>query len=86
VSILLFHTHVIRWLIKSINSETKQRTLEELDQVFSVPVNVFAHYQLTKALPYWIKRWIFFRRDAQLEPLYKVELDKKEKATSLHSE
>jgi len=62
--------------------ETKQRTLEELDQVFSVPVNVFAKYQMTKTLPYFIKRWIFFNRRATLEPLYHVdeeveEIDKK---------
>jgi len=50
--------------------ETKQRTLEELDQIFSVPVPVFAKYQLTQSLPYWIKRWIFWNRKATLRPLY----------------
>jgi sugar porter (SP) family MFS transporter len=53
--------------------ETKQRTLEELDQVFSVPVYIFAKYQVTKSLPYFIKRWVFFRRGARLEPLYNVD-------------
>jgi hypothetical protein len=67
-----------------INSETKQRTLEELDQIFSVPTHIFAKYQLTKALPYFVKRWIFFRRNARLEPLYKLEIDKKE--SYLHEE
>jgi len=66
--------------MESINSETKQRTLEELDQVFSVPVSVFAKYQLTKALPYFVKRWIFFQRSARLEPLYKIEIEKKKEA------
>jgi hypothetical protein len=61
-----------------VNSETKRLTLEELDQVFSVPTRVFAKYQLTKALPYFIKRWILFRRNTHLEPLYKVEIEKKE--------
>jgi len=71
-----------------IDRETKQRTLEELDQIFSVPVGVFAKYQLTKALPYFIKRWIFFRRSARLEPLYKIgngfgeEEDVKEKGSA----
>jgi len=62
--------------------ETKQRTLEELDQVFSVPVGVFAKYQVTKSLPYFIKRWVFFQRSATLEPLYKVdqELEGSEKS------
>ncbi len=50
--------------------ETKQRTLEELDYVFAVPTSTFARYQTTKALPYWIKRWVFFNRSARLEPLY----------------
>jgi hypothetical protein len=30
------------------------------------------HYQLFKALPWWIQRYIF-RRDVQLEPLYKFD-------------
>jgi hypothetical protein len=54
------------------NRETKQRTLEELDQIFNVPIPVFARYQLTKTLPYFIKRWIFFQRHARLEPLYRT--------------
>jgi hypothetical protein len=66
-------------------SETKQRTLEELDQIFSVPTGVFAKYQLTKALPYFFKRWVFLRRNARLEPLYKVEIEKK-KDTSAHED
>jgi hypothetical protein len=50
--------------------ETKQRTLEELDYVFAVPTRTHMHYQCTKALPYFINRWIFMRKDAVLEPLY----------------
>lgn len=50
--------------------ETKQRTLEELDYVFAVPTSTFMSYQTSKALPYWIKRWVFFNRSAKLEPLY----------------
>ncbi|KAK0625407.1 hypothetical protein B0T17DRAFT_272539 [Bombardia bombarda] len=50
--------------------ETKQRTLEELDYVFAVPTHKFASYQLTQALPWWFKRWVLWRRDAQLKPLY----------------
>ncbi|KAI8624757.1 sugar transporter-domain-containing protein [Xylariaceae sp. FL1651] len=53
--------------------ETKQRTLEELDYVFAVPTGKFAKYQLTKALPWGIKRYVFFQRSAQLEPLYKKD-------------
>jgi len=54
--------------------ETKQRTLEELDQVFSVPNSVFVKYQFTKALPFWFKRWVLFRRNTVLEPLYHDEV------------
>ncbi|KAF3799609.1 Solute carrier family 2 facilitated glucose transporter member 2 [Colletotrichum gloeosporioides] len=54
--------------------ETKQRTLEELDYVFAVPTKLFMRYQVTKALPYWFKRWILWQRDAILEPLYKFDL------------
>jgi hypothetical protein len=50
--------------------ETKQRTLEELDYVFAVPTRTHAKYQLTKALPYFINRWILFQKGAILEPLY----------------
>ncbi|TQN75081.1 putative metabolite transport protein YfiG [Colletotrichum shisoi] len=54
--------------------ETKQRTLEELDYIFAVPTRVFMRYQIREALPYWFKRWVLFRRDATLEPLYKFDL------------
>jgi len=53
--------------------ETKQRTLEELDQIFGVPVHIFARYQVMEVLPYIIKRRIFFRRNAALRPLYTIE-------------
>ena len=50
--------------------ETKQRTLEELDYIFAVPTRTHMRYQITKALPYFIQRWIFRRKSAVLEPLY----------------
>lgn len=52
--------------------ETKQRTLEELDYIFAVPTRVHMKYQVTKALPYWFKRYIF-RQNIELEPLYKFD-------------
>lgn len=52
--------------------ETKQRTLEELDYIFAVPTRVHMHYQVFKVLPWWTQRYIF-RRDVQLEPLYKLD-------------
>jgi len=53
--------------------ETKQKTLEELDYVFAVPTGKFAKYQLTEALPYWFKRWVLFRKNTELKPLYHTD-------------
>lgn len=55
--------------------ETKQRTLEELDYVFGVPTRIHIHYQLFQALPWWVNRYVLFRRNsAPLEPLYRFEV------------
>ncbi|KAF8972920.1 hypothetical protein BDZ97DRAFT_1648848 [Flammula alnicola] len=53
--------------------ETKQRTLEELDFVFAVPTRKHIQYQAKTFLPYFIKRWILFRKDATLQPLYNFD-------------
>ena len=50
--------------------ETKQRTLEELDYVFAVPTRKHMSYQITKAAPWWFKRYILCNKRAKLEPLY----------------
>ncbi|KAH7117556.1 hypothetical protein B0J11DRAFT_87834 [Dendryphion nanum] len=50
--------------------ETKQRTLEELDYIFGVPGSTFIDYQLKKAAPWWVQRWVLMKKDAVLEPLY----------------
>ena len=50
--------------------ETKQRTLEELDYVFAVPTRTHVKYQVTKALPWWFKRYILCNKRVKLEPLY----------------
>ncbi|EXJ82823.1 hypothetical protein A1O3_06638 [Capronia epimyces CBS 606.96] len=47
--------------------ETKQLTLEELDQVFSVPTKSFISHELKVWLPYFIKRHIF-RQDIPKPP------------------
>ena len=52
--------------------ETKQRTLEELDYVFAMPTSQHMHYQVTEFLPYWIRRYVFFRK-VDLKPLYDFE-------------
>ena len=53
--------------------ETMQRTLEELDWVFAVPVRTFAHYQLTIALPWFFTRYVLFQKNATKPPLYHFE-------------
>ncbi|TCD66565.1 hypothetical protein EIP91_001233 [Steccherinum ochraceum] len=52
--------------------ETKALSLEELDQVFSVPSHVHAAYQL-KALPHNVKKHIFRMSVGDLPPLYEHE-------------
>lgn len=54
--------------------ETKQRTLEELDYIFAVPTKLFVSYQVRKAVPYFIQRYIFWRKNAVLEPLYQIDM------------
>ena len=55
-----------------IPTETKQRTLEELDYVFAVPTSKHANYQLKTFLPYWVRRYVLFQK-VTLEPLYNFE-------------
>ena len=50
--------------------ETKQRTLEELDYVFSVPDRKLASYHLKTVLPWFVKRYIFWQKDATCPELY----------------
>ena len=40
----------------------------------AVPTRTHAKYQLTKALPYWFKRYIFLNKNAKLEPLYHFDV------------
>ena len=53
--------------------ETKQRTLEELDYIFAVPTRTFIKYQYSTWLPWYIKRYVFFNKNAVLEPLYNFD-------------
>ncbi|KAF2460215.1 hypothetical protein BDY21DRAFT_280315 [Lineolata rhizophorae] len=59
------------WLVLLFLPETKAKTLEELDQVFSVPTHVHAMYGL-RQIPYFINRYIL-RRDVKPEILYERE-------------
>jgi hypothetical protein len=72
------HSHYVYFTTSQTNLspfhvETKQRTLEELDYVFAVPTSRHMSYQANTWLPYFIKRWVFFRKDAKLTPLYNFD-------------
>jgi hypothetical protein len=49
--------------------ETRLKTLDELDEVFSVPMRTFIKYQTTEYLPWTIKRYGMGQREAELKPL-----------------
>lgn len=49
--------------------ETKLRTLEELDQVFSFPTRDFIKYQVTQFLPWFFKRYFLRQETAELQPM-----------------
>jgi hypothetical protein len=46
----------------------------------------FAKYQLTKALPWWFNRWVLFRRNAVLEPLYTFDQPERQASDEVQSE
>jgi hypothetical protein len=61
-------------------SETKGKTLEELDQVFSVPTHIHAAYGL-RQLGYFVNRYIM-RRDVKPERLYERETEEDRRASA----
>ncbi|OBW63920.1 MAG: Uncharacterized protein AUREO_060140 [Aureobasidium pullulans] len=55
--------NLIAWfMIFAFVRETKQLTLEEIDQVFSVPTKTFLNYELTTWLPWFVKRHLLFQK------------------------
>ncbi|CAI6093559.1 unnamed protein product [Clonostachys chloroleuca] len=62
--------NLIAWfMIFCFVRETKQLTLEELDQVFSVPTKEFIAYETKVWLPYFIKRHIFRKNIPKPPPI-----------------
>ncbi|THX54519.1 hypothetical protein D6D06_05471, partial [Aureobasidium pullulans] len=49
--------------------ETKRRTLEELDEVFSISTTRHAAYQTRVWLPWWIRRYVLRQKDVVLPGL-----------------
>lgn len=60
------------WLILMFMPETKGKTLEELDQVFSVPTRFHARWGL-RQIPYVIRRYLFRQKGLKPEVLYEME-------------
>jgi hypothetical protein len=66
--------NLIAWfMIFCFVRETKQLTLEELDQVFSVPTKSYLKYELTTWLPWFIKRYVLFQKVERPPPIIEKE-------------
>ncbi|ETN43817.1 uncharacterized protein HMPREF1541_11141 [Cyphellophora europaea CBS 101466] len=66
--------NLIAWcMIFCFVRETKQLTLEEIDQVFSVPTKSFLSYETKVWLPYFIKRHIFRQKIEKPPPIIEKE-------------
>ncbi|KAJ7151459.1 sugar transporter [Mycena crocata] len=62
--------NLIAWgMIFCFVRETKELTLEELDQVFSVPTSQYIKYESTVWLPWFVKRYILFKNIPKPPPL-----------------
>lgn len=59
------------WMVLLFMPETKGKTLEELDQVFSVPTRLHARYRL-RQIGYFFNRYLL-QRDVRSEVLYERE-------------
>ena len=49
--------------------ETRLKTLDELDDVFSIPTRTFIRYQSTEYVPYVVRRYLLRDKHAELKPL-----------------
>jgi MFS family permease len=55
--------------------ETKQRTLEEMDYIFAVPMRTHMKFQAGKMFPWWFKRYILRRKGVPAPQLYRFDSD-----------
>lgn len=57
--------NMVGWvLVLLFVRESKMRTLEQLDEVFSVPERRFIEYQLKEVVPWWMKRYVLMQKNA----------------------
>ena len=52
-------------LVFFLVEETRWVNLETLDTVFEHPKREFAHYQLTKQVPYLVKKYLLFQKNVE---------------------
>jgi len=61
--------NLIAWgMIFCFVRETKQLTLEEIDQVFQVPTRTYINHELKYSMPYFFKRWIMMKKNTPKPP------------------
>lgn len=60
-------------LVFLVVPETRQKTLDELDEVFSIPTRKFVKHQTTEYLPWVWRRYLFGQKHAELRPLLLTE-------------
>jgi hypothetical protein len=53
--------------------ETSKLSLEELDSIFSISTLTHARYQCTEVLPWWVKRWILYRKNEYCMSLFEFQ-------------
>lgn len=53
--------------------ETRMKTLDELDEVFSISTRRFIAYQVTEYLPWVVRYYIFRQKEVELHPLTSVK-------------
>lgn len=53
--------------------ETKQRSLEELDYVFAVPTRTHMNFQISQAMPWFFRRYVFRKTNEPCPQLYKFD-------------
>ncbi|KAL6229638.1 general substrate transporter, partial [Aspergillus navahoensis] len=76
--------NLIAWfMIFCFVRETKQLTLEELDQVFSVPTKEFLKHETTVWLPYFVKRHIFRQKISKPPAIIATADEKRGSSTSV---
>ncbi|KAL5041054.1 hypothetical protein BDW71DRAFT_19122 [Aspergillus fruticulosus] len=76
--------NLIAWvMIFCFVRETKRLTLEELDQVFSVPTKEFLKHETTVWLPYFVKRHIFRQKIPKPPAIIATADEKRGSSTSV---